>query len=81
VPIEATFNQPIFVTAPAGDARLFVVERPGTIRVVDANGSAAPTPFLDIASQVGTAGEEGLLGRAFSPTQASVGGGQVFRIR
>jgi glucose/arabinose dehydrogenase len=74
VPVGGTFNQPIFATAPIGDPRLFVVERQGTIRVLDANRNVLATPFLDITSKVGTAGEAGLLGLAFSPDYATDGG-------
>jgi glucose/arabinose dehydrogenase len=62
----------MFVTAPSGDARLFIVERAGTIRIVQ-NGSLLATPFLNISSQVTTEGEGGLLGLAFSPQYASNG--------
>jgi glucose/arabinose dehydrogenase len=59
----------VFATAPAGDARLFVVERPG--RIVIAQGSArSATPFLDISARVGTTGEGGLLSMAFDPRYA-----------
>ncbi len=74
VQVGGTFNAPIFVTAPAGDPRLFVVERAGTIRVLDENDVVLATPFLDITSKVGTAGEAGLLGMAFSPNYATDGG-------
>jgi glucose/arabinose dehydrogenase len=57
---------PIYLTAPAGDARLFVVERRGTIRVIE-NGIVLPNFFLDIRSMVGQSGEGGLLSLAFSP--------------
>jgi hypothetical protein len=40
VPVGGSFDAPIFVAAPIGDARLFVVERAGVIRVLDANGPA-----------------------------------------
>ncbi len=70
VRVGTTFNQPIYLTAPAGDARLFVVEKPGTIRIV-ANGSVLAAPFLDINTLVEDAGEGGLLGMAFSPSYAS----------
>ena len=66
------FSSPIFLTAPAGDARLFVVERGGTIRIVK-NGSVLAEPFLDISAKVGTSGEGGLLGLAFSPDYAHDG--------
>lgn len=57
----------------AGDERRFVVERPGRIRLVDAGGNIAATPFLEITNQVDTAGEGGLLGLAFHPDYASNG--------
>lgn len=73
VQIGGTFSSPIFAAAPVGDARLFVVERAGVIRIIDANGSVLPTPFLDITSKVGTSGEAGLLGLAFPANYASTG--------
>jgi glucose/arabinose dehydrogenase len=59
-------EQPVDITH-AGDERLFVVEQPGRIRIVQADGSVAPTPFLDIADRVIDGGEQGLLGLAFHP--------------
>lgn len=63
-------NQPLYLTAPKGDARLFIVEKEGVIRVIK-NG--VTTKFLDISSRVGTAGERGLLGMAFDPDYATNG--------
>jgi glucose/arabinose dehydrogenase len=64
--------QPLYATSPAGDAgRLFVVEQPGRIRILDI--SAAPPAlvtgfFLDIVALVESTGsEQGLLGLAFHP--------------
>jgi glucose/arabinose dehydrogenase len=74
VQVGGTFNAPIFVAAPIGDPRLFVVERAGVIRVLDENDNVLATPFLDITAKVGTAGEAGLLGLAFSPNYATNGG-------
>ena len=52
----------------AGDTRLFIVEKGGTIRVLEA-GVLRPEPFLDIRDRVGSGGnEQGLLGLAFHPT-------------
>ena len=67
--VSTDLNQPIHATAPPLDpSRLFVVEREGTIRVVNlANDTVRPTPFLDIADLVGTDGEGGLLSMAFDP--------------
>ncbi len=38
-----SFNNPIYMTSPPGDPRLFVVERGGTIEVVH-DGGAEPVP-------------------------------------
>jgi len=75
-----TFEQPVHVTSPPGDAaRLFVVEKPGRVQVV-VNGQRAATPFLDIAADVNeqTANERGLLSIAFPPDYATSGLFYVF---
>lgn len=60
--------------ANAGDGRLFVVEQPGVIQVVQPGGSVNATPFLDIQSIVNDSGwERGLLGLAFHPDYATNG--------
>jgi glucose/arabinose dehydrogenase len=63
---------PLYLAAPAGDPRLFIVERGGTIRIVQ-NGALLPTPFLDFSAKVSTGGEQGLLGLAFDPQYAGTG--------
>src|SRR3954453_10568882 len=60
-----SFDQPTYITAPRGDSRRFVVELPGTIRVLKGRRVLA-TPFLDIRSRVTTGGESGLLSMAFA---------------
>jgi hypothetical protein len=50
----------------AGDARLFIVQLPGIIRIVSGN-TVLPTPFLDISSRVTFGGERGLFSVAFHP--------------
>lgn len=57
---------PVYLTSPAGDARLFVVEQPGRIRIIR-NGQLLTQPFLDIVAKVGAGGERGLLSVAFHP--------------
>jgi len=57
---------PLFLTAPDRDARLFVVERGGAIRVIQ-NGELLATPFLDLSGEVSSQGEQGLLCLAFDP--------------
>jgi glucose/arabinose dehydrogenase len=65
-------TNPVYLTAPPGDARLFIVEQPGRIRVYK-NGALVPTPFLDITDSVRYGGEEGLLSAAFDPAYATNG--------
>jgi glucose/arabinose dehydrogenase len=62
----------VFATAPAGDSRLFIVERDGLVRIVQ-NGQLLPAPFLDISTRVSTSGEGGLLSMAFDPDFARNG--------
>ncbi len=65
--VASGLSDPILVTAPTGDlARLFVVERPGRIRIVE-NGVLLPNPFLDIRSLTSTSSERGFLSMAFHP--------------
>src|SRR3954470_1833557 len=71
-------NSPIFVTAPPGDERVFVVERGGTIRVVR-GGVPLATPFLTVPN-VDTDGERGLLSMAFAPDYATSGLFYVFTV-
>jgi glucose/arabinose dehydrogenase len=70
--VATGLDLPTYLTAPAGDPRLFVTEREGRIRIVE-NGVVLATPFLDISALVSTDGEGGLLGLAFSPQYASNG--------
>lgn len=62
-----TLDNPLHLTAPYGDDRLFVVEQPGRIRIIDGSG-LRDEPFLDIEDRVESSGlEQGLLGLAFHP--------------
>jgi glucose/arabinose dehydrogenase len=73
---------PVYVSAPEGNSRLFVVERAGRIRIVNAaTGAIVPTAFLDISSRVATTGERGLLGLAFAPDFSSSGEFYVYYIQ
>jgi putative cell wall-binding protein len=67
--VTAGLASPVLVTH-AGDARLFVVEQAGRIRIVD-GGTLLPAPFLDISGPVLDGGERGLLGLAFHPQFAA----------
>ncbi|HVK66117.1 MAG TPA: PQQ-dependent sugar dehydrogenase [Polyangium sp.] len=67
-------DRPTYVTGAPGDtSRLFLLEKPGRIRIVN-NGNLAQEPFLDISAIVeGQANERGLLGLAFHPDYAQNG--------
>ena len=65
-------NRPV-VARHAGDGlgRLFVVEQPGQILIIDNNDLLLGTAFLDISDRVEDGGmEQGLLGLAFDPSFA-----------
>ena len=70
--VASGLSDPLYLTAPAGDSRLFVVEQGGRIRVIK-NGQLLPTPFLDITPRVATGSEQGLLSVAFHPSYATNG--------
>ncbi len=64
-PVTSGLAVPLAATH-AGDARLFIVERPGRLRIWR-NGELLTQPFLDLTSQVRAGGEQGLLSVAFHP--------------
>jgi glucose/arabinose dehydrogenase len=68
-----TFAEPLYVTAPPGDqARVFVAEKGGRIRLV-LNGKPVRRSFLDLSGNVSNGGEQGLLSVAFAPDYARSG--------
>lgn len=67
----AITGEAIYVTAPANDPRVFVLDRLGTITILDRDGKN-PRLFLDLRGVVDTSFvERGLLGLAFAPDFAS----------
>ena len=72
-------TEPVFVGAPAGDPRLFIVEKGGADQGAPA-GRRIST-FLDIgpsgANLINATGERGLLGLAFDPNFATPGDSRV----
>ncbi|MBA3562637.1 MAG: PQQ-dependent sugar dehydrogenase [Gammaproteobacteria bacterium] len=73
------FEEPVALRqAPGDDARWFVLERSGRVRVFANNEAASSTPvFIDITSRVDSGPQEaGLLGIAFHPEFST--NGQVF---
>ncbi len=71
-PVASGLGSPLYLTAPAGDPRLFIVEQAGRIRIVE-SGQLVAQAFLDIRDRVASGGEEGLLGLAFHPNYAGNG--------
>ncbi|HYO99665.1 MAG TPA: PQQ-dependent sugar dehydrogenase, partial [Pyrinomonadaceae bacterium] len=66
-PVLSNLSSPVLVTnARDGSNRLFVVEQPGRIQVLQP-GASSPSVFLDITAKVVAGGERGLLGLAFHP--------------
>jgi len=73
-PIGGNFSTPLGVrNAGDGSDRLFVIERAGTIRVIDPSDESTSTLFLDITAKVDTFFEGGLQGLAFHPDFQSNG--------
>jgi glucose/arabinose dehydrogenase len=72
VPFASGLDKPVTITS-AGDSRLFVVEQPGRIRIIEPSGTVKVTPFLDISDLVTGGNEQGLLGLAFHPDYESNG--------
>jgi len=70
--VASGLSNPLYLTAPPGDDRLFVVEQVGRIRVIE-GGQLLPTAFLDVSGVISSGGEQGLLGLAFHPQYAQNG--------
>jgi glucose/arabinose dehydrogenase len=70
--VASGLTNPLQLTAPTGDARLFIVEQAGRIRVVQ-NGQLLPAPFIDLSNKLRYGGEQGLLSVAFHPQYSSNG--------
>jgi glucose/arabinose dehydrogenase len=73
IPIAEGLTNPVFVTAPPGDPRVFVVEKRGRVKVIDPVARTVVGTYLDIVSRVGTGGELGLQSIAFAPDFAESG--------
>jgi glucose/arabinose dehydrogenase len=74
--VASGLNRPVYVTAPAGDDRLFIVEQRGVIKILK-DGVVLSRPFLDIDPLVtgpnSNGDERGLLGLAFHPQYGANG--------
>ncbi len=67
--VTRELSDPLYLTAPPTDARLFVVEQAGRIRIIR-DGALLQTPFLDIRKRASKGGERGLFSVAFHPDYA-----------
>lgn len=66
-------SQPLYATtAPGEPNRIYVVEKEGTISVIE-GGTVLAEPFLDVTDDIVSGGERGLLGLAFHPDYAENG--------
>ena len=74
--VAGGLTAPLVMTQPPGDERIFVVEQPGRIRIIE-NGELRDEPFMDIRHKIVDLlpdfDERGLLGLAFHPDFANNG--------
>ena len=68
--VAGGLERPVLLVGVPGDARIFIVEQRGRIRVL-AGGQLRAEPYLDISGQISGGNEQGLLGVAFHPDFAS----------
>ncbi|MFU8889283.1 MAG: PQQ-dependent sugar dehydrogenase [Trueperaceae bacterium] len=70
-------TSPVALVTPPGDARRFVVDQAGTIRILADDGTVLEPPFLDLRDRLVTFrpgfDERGVLGLAFHPDYARNG--------
>src|SRR5262245_49172800 len=66
VPLPGTWNLPVGLTF-APDGKIFLLEKPGVVRVLDGTGVSQGAPFLDLQAEVNNDHDRGLLGIALHP--------------
>lgn len=75
-PVADGLISPLTLHAPAGDARLFVIEQTGQVRIIE-DGQLLAEPFIDLSGRMvelsASYDERGLLGLAFHPDYAENG--------
>lgn len=72
VEFASGLTSPVEITN-ANDARLFVVQQNGIIKIIQPNGTINVADFMNISSKVLYGGERGLLGLAFHPQYSTNG--------
>jgi len=80
---KSGFSNPVdIINANDGSNRLFIVERCGTIKIIDQNGNTLGTNFLNITARVNcSSSERGLLSAVFPPNYSSKNYFYVFYIQ
>ena len=75
--VASGLTQPLAMVSPPNDDRRFIIEQPGTIRILTADGELQGQPFLDIRHKLvpllSIFDERGLLGLTFHPDFANNG--------
>ncbi len=67
VPLNGSVSQPVDIAhAGDGSGRLFIVEKRGSVRIIQ-NGNVLASAFLDISGSVVNTNERGMLGLVFHP--------------
>jgi len=72
VEVARGLDHPLYVTAPKGDSRVFIVEQTGRVRILE-GGRLRERPYLDLHEKLTSGGERGLLSIAFHPAYATNG--------
>ena len=72
VEVARGLDHPLYVTAPAGDSRVFIVEQTGRVKILE-GGRLRERPYLDLRAKLTSGGERGLLSIAFHPGYATNG--------
>lgn len=69
--VASGFTRPVgFIQHPSNALVQLILEQGGRVRVIE-NGQIRATDFLDLTSEIASAGEQGLLGLAFAPDFAT----------
>src|SRR5690554_4459670 len=75
-PVVEGLVSPLTLHSPEGDARLFVIEQTGQVRIIE-DGALLEEPFIDLSDRMVELSpdydERGLLGLAFHPDYADNG--------
>lgn len=73
VPVAGQFDVPVDL-AFAPDGTLFIVQKPGVVRVLRANGTLQSAPFINLVDEVNNNGDRGLVALALHPGWVPDGG-------